>query len=128
MKEKIKNLLDSKIFSLEEMSAVVAKWKKQRKKIVFTNGCFDILHYGHLSYLIEGSRLGDKLILGLNSDASINKIKGITRPIIKLEHRARMLSAFPFINAVVPFDDETPISLIRLLRPDILFKGADYAI
>lgn len=96
-------------------------------KVVFTNGCFDILHPGHLTYLNEAKELGDILIVGLNSDDSISKIKGADRPINDFHFRSTMLSFFDFIDLIIEFDQETPESLIRNISPDILVKGSDYS-
>lgn len=103
-------------------------WKAAGEEVVFTNGCFDILHQGHVNYL-EASRLkGQRLILGLNSDDSIARIKGPLRPIVPEHARAAVLAALQCVDMVVFFDDDTPESLIKYLTPDILTKGADYAI
>ena len=103
-------------------------WKSEGKKVVFTNGCFDIVHLGHLDYLEKARTLGQKLVVGLNTDASITRLKGETRPIIPEIARARMLAALEFVDAVVLFADDTPLELIQTLLPDILTKGNDYAI
>ena len=97
-------------------------------KIVFTNGCFDIMHRGHVELLASAADLGDKLIIGLNSDDSIKRIKGENRPIIKEMSRAILLSSLSFVDAIVFFSEETPINLINLIMPDILAKGGDYKI
>jgi D-beta-D-heptose 7-phosphate kinase/D-beta-D-heptose 1-phosphate adenosyltransferase len=96
------------------------------KKIVFTNGCFDILHAGHVKYLQEAKSYGDVLVLGLNSDASVKRLKGEKRPINNQEDRAIVLSALEAVDFVVVFDEDTPYELIKLLKPDILVKGGDY--
>ena len=98
------------------------------KKLVFTNGCFDILHRGHIDYLATAASLGDYFIVAINSDASVRKLKGANRPIIDQESRAEILAALFFVDAVVIFDDETPLRLINLIKPEILAKGADYTI
>jgi D-beta-D-heptose 7-phosphate kinase/D-beta-D-heptose 1-phosphate adenosyltransferase len=95
-------------------------------KVVFTNGCFDILHYGHAHLLNSARALGDFLVLGLNSDASIRRLKGSERPLVPLEQRSFMLSLYPFVDLIVPFDEDTPLALIEALRPDVLVKGGDY--
>ncbi len=97
------------------------------KRTVFTNGCFDVLHPGHIYCLTEASLLGDFLIVGVNSDDSVRRLKGANRPIISQDDRALMLSALACVDAVVIFDEDTPVPLIRLLRPDIFVKGSDYA-
>lgn len=122
-------MLDSikaKIVELDVLQEYVATWRSRSEKIVFTNGCFDILHLGHISYLAEAQSLGDKLVIGLNSDASVKKLKGDRRPINDVESRAMMLASFSFVNAVIIFEEETPIRLISAVLPDILVKGGDY--
>ena len=110
-----------KIFKTgEELPKIVSK------KIVFTNGCFDLLHPGHLEYLKESSLLGDILIVGLNSDRSISKIKGNLRPINNFFFRSTMLSYFEFIDFIFEFDDDTPENLIKSSKPNVLVKGSDY--
>lgn len=99
----------------------------RNKKIVFTNGCFDLLHPGHLHYLLKAKSYGDILIIGLNSDSSVKINKGINRPINKFDFRASMLSYFDFVDFVVEFNEETPIELIKKLCPNILVKGGDYS-
>jgi rfaE bifunctional protein nucleotidyltransferase chain/domain len=101
-------------------------WKAHNKKIVFTNGCFDILHRGHIEYLINAKELGDILIIGLNSDNSVKKLKGDNRPINDQMSRALILASLMFVDAVVIFDEETPLNLIKMVNPDILVKGSDY--
>jgi rfaE bifunctional protein nucleotidyltransferase chain/domain len=100
----------------------------KRKKIVFTNGVFDILHYGHIDYLIKAKKLGNILIVGLNTDSSVRKFKGKNRPIQNEKDRARILAALKPVEYVILFSEETPERLIRLIRPDVLVKGADYKI
>jgi D-beta-D-heptose 7-phosphate kinase/D-beta-D-heptose 1-phosphate adenosyltransferase len=102
--------------------------KNSSNKIVFTNGCFDVLHIGHLSYLEEAKKLGDILILGLNSDDSIKRLKGDKRPINNLQDRISFLNKFDFIDFIIPFDDDTPLEIIKSIKPDILVKGGDYNI
>lgn len=121
-------LLKNKIVNQEHLKALIESWKLQRKKIVFTNGCFDLLHLGHIDYLIKAADLGDKLVIGLNSDSSTTRLKGPNRPINDEESRSTILAALFFVDAVVLFDEETPYNLISLVRPDILVKGADYKI
>jgi len=117
-----------KIFNLDSLKAQVISWKKNGDKIVFTNGCFDVFHRGHIEVLSKSSDLGDKLIVGLNSDISIRILKGETRPIIDENSRAISLAALSFVDAVVLFSEETPINLISTLNPNILAKGGDYEI
>jgi D-beta-D-heptose 7-phosphate kinase/D-beta-D-heptose 1-phosphate adenosyltransferase len=102
--------------------------KNSNNKIVFTNGCFDVLHIGHLSYLEEAKKLGDILILGLNSDNSIKRLKGDKRPINNLNDRITFLNKLDFIDFIIPFDEDTPLKIIKLIQPDILVKGGDYII
>ncbi|MCQ2960057.1 MAG: D-glycero-beta-D-manno-heptose 1-phosphate adenylyltransferase [Bacteroidales bacterium] len=125
------NQLDSiikKIVSLEEAKELVSEWKKNGEKVVFTNGCFDIIHKGHIYYLAKAHDLGSKLILGLNTDASIKRLKGENRPIKEEESRALTIASFEFIDLVVLFDEDTPLQLISTLLPDVLVKGSDYQI
>ncbi|ADR22032.1 hypothetical protein MATR_03340 [Marivirga tractuosa] len=115
-----------KIYSLEALIKKRQDWKDQ--KVVFTNGCFDILHLGHVDYLEKAGTKGDKLIVALNTDASVSKLKGPTRPVNNQEARARIIAALSFVDAVVFFSEQTPISLIKQLIPDVLVKGSDYKI
>ena len=102
--------------------------KKSNSSIVFTNGCFDILHIGHITYLEQAKKLGNYLVVGINSDESIKKLKGVTRPINKLDDRIDFLKRFDFIDFIISFDDTTPLEVIKMIRPDILVKGGDYDI
>lgn len=113
---------------IKSKAALVSILNKQRprKRIVFTNGCFDILHYGHIKYLEDAKRLGDILVVGLNADASVKKIKGKKRPIINQSDRARILSALASVDYVTVFNEDTPRSLIEALSPDVLVKGGDW--
>ena len=122
------NTIQKKIFSLDELKTQVDSWKKSGEKIVFTNGCFDIVHRGHIEVLARTADFGDKLIIGLNSDSSIKKLKGENRPIINEKSRALLLASLTFVDAVVLFSEETPINLISTLLPNILAKGGDYDI
>ena len=115
-----------KIMPLERLLKRLVDIRKDGKKIVFTNGCFDLLHVGHISYLNDARRLGDILIVGLNTDRSIRALKGPSRPIIPEEERSHVLAALESVNYIVLFDEETPKDLIEKIRPDILVKGADY--
>jgi len=101
-------------------------WKSENKKIVFTNGCFDLLHRGHVEYLSKAKDLGDILIVGLNTDNSVKRLKGELRPINNQNSRAFILSALLFVDAVIYFDDYTPLELIEHIKPDVLVKGCDY--
>ncbi|WP_116545022.1 D-glycero-beta-D-manno-heptose 1-phosphate adenylyltransferase [Pontibacter virosus] len=117
-----------KILSLPDLQVQVQAWHNQGQKIVFTNGCFDILHLGHVDYLEKARQLGDKLVLGLNTDASISRIKGPSRPLQDEMSRARVMASLLFVDAVVFFDEDTPLELIKAVQPDILVKGDDYTI
>lgn len=122
------NKINSKIFSLDDLKKQVNSWKQSGKEVVFTNGCFDIIHRGHIKVLAQTADLGDRLIIGLNSDSSIQKSKGADRPIIDEHSRAILLAALSFVDAVILFSEETPINLISTLVPDLLAKGGDYEI
>lgn len=110
------------------MKAHIAGWKQDGKRVVFTNGVFDLLHIGHITYLAKASELGDQLIIGLNSDSSVKRIKGDDRPVNDQNSRAALLAALFFVDGIILFEDDTPKNLITALMPDILVKGADYAI
>lgn len=118
----------AKIKSLEVLSALIAAEKNRGKRIVFTNGCFDLLHFGHVKYLQKARSLGDLLVLGLNSDASVRRLKGPKRPLIDQDERAHLLAALDCIDYVVIFDEDTPLNLITSLKPHILAKGGDYSL
>ena len=115
-----------KILDPETLKSQLAIWRFKEKKIVFTNGCFDIVHYGHIDYLSRAADLGDILLLGLNSDASVKRLKGECRPVNKEFDRSMLLASFSFITSVIIFDDDTPYDLIKMIQPDILIKGGDY--
>lgn len=115
-----------KICDLAAAQKVVAGLQAQGKKVVFTNGCFDLLHAGHVTYLEQARKLGDALVVGLNTDRSVRKLKGSGRPVIGEDDRARVLAALESVDAVVKFDQETPLELILALKPDVLVKGSDY--
>jgi rfaE bifunctional protein nucleotidyltransferase chain/domain len=119
-------VISSKIFTRENIQKLCAGWRLKDKKIVFTNGCFDLLHLGHVDYMAKAADLGGVLIVGLNSDISVRKIKGEHRPINNEHSRAMVLASLSFVDAVVLFDEETPYELIKLVQPDILVKGKDY--
>ncbi len=112
--------------SVEELLSQVTQYRTQGEKIVFTNGCFDLLHAGHVRYLRQAAKLGDKLVIGLNSDESVKKLKGPLRPITPLEERIELLSSLECVDWVIPFEDETPLNLIEALSPEVLVKGGDY--
>lgn len=119
-------MVKDKIKKLKELKTIVSACKKRGKKIVFTNGCFDILHFGHIRYLEQASLLGDKLVVAINSDASVRKIKTNTRPVIPAKERAALVAALECVNYVIIFAQATPFELIRLLQPDVLVKGGDW--
>ena len=119
--------IESKIVTIEEAKRRMATWHMKGNKVVFTNGCFDILHKGHVTYLAKSVALGDQLVVGVNSDASVRRLeKGSDRPINEEEARAFVVAAVGVVDLVVVFDEETPESLIHVLEPDVLVKGADY--
>jgi len=118
--------LNDKIVSLSQLKKILAYLKTDGKKIVFTNGCFDIIHRGHIRYLRKAKNLGDVLVVGLNTDSSVRKIKGEKRPIVPEDERAEILSALEMVDYVVMFSDETPENLIWELQPDVHVKGGDY--
>ncbi len=120
--------INTKIFYLESLKEQVTNWKKAGEKVVFTNGCFDLIHRGHIEVLAQTADLGDKLIIGLNSDVSIKKLKGESRPIIDEKSRVILLASLSFVDAIVLFSEETPLNLISNLNPDVLAKGGDYKI
>ena len=115
-------------FQLKDNINFLKKIKEENKKIVFTNGCFDILHVGHVRYLSKAKKLGNILIVGLNSDKSVKKLKGDNRPINIFEDRATLLASLRFVDLVIIFEEKTPENLIKKIKPDILVKGGDYNI
>jgi len=117
---------ESKILSLNQMMERVATWKTMRETVVFTNGCFDILHVGHVTLLDDARREGCRLIVGINSDDSVRRLKGPSRPVVDERSRARVLAALEAVDAVVVFDEPTPLELMLALRPDVIVKGGDY--
>ncbi|WP_158826384.1 D-glycero-beta-D-manno-heptose 1-phosphate adenylyltransferase [Mucilaginibacter lacusdianchii] len=128
MKSGIEQQIFSKITDLNTLKSQVADWKQQGQKVVFTNGCFDLIHIGHLTYMAKAAELGDKLIIGLNADTSVKRLKGEGRPVNNQESRAMLLASLFFVDAVVLFEEDTPFNLISTLLPDVLVKGADYQI
>ena len=115
-------------FLLKDNIEIINRIKAERKKIVFTNGCFDLLHVGHVRYLAQAKKLGDFLIIGLNSDNSVKELKGEDRPMNSFEDRATLLSAIESVDSVIMFEEQTPENLIKDIVPDILVKGGDYNI
>jgi len=120
--------ISEKIYTLQTLIEKVKGWKKQGKKIVFTNGVFDLLHKGHIFSLSQAAKEGDVLIIGLNSDNSVKRLKGEGRPINDQDARALLLAALTMIDAVVVFEEDTPLNLITSILPDVLVKGGDYTI
>jgi D-glycero-beta-D-manno-heptose 1-phosphate adenylyltransferase len=118
--------VSAKIADREQLKSMLAVWRFQEKKIVFTNGCFDILHLGHIDYLSKAKDEGNILIIGLNTDNSVSRIKGKNRPITDENSRAKILASLQFVDAVILFDEETPYELIKFVQPDVLVKGSDY--
>lgn len=114
------------MISSKNLPQLLRRLKRSRKKIVFTNGVFDILHRGHVEYLTKAKSFGDVLIVGVNSDASVRRLKGAERPVQKLADRAAILMALEAVDYVIPFSEDTPAKLIEKVRPDVLVKGADY--
>ena len=115
-----------KILTLEDLVTRLGKVRKSGQKIVFTNGCFDIMHVGHVRYLADAGSEGDLLVVGLNSDASVRIIKGDKRPIVRQNHRAEVLASLGCVNFIVIFDEPDPLKLIQTLKPDVLVKGEDW--
>ena len=118
--------IQAKIQSWETIQHTVEQWKKAGDKVVFTNGCFDILHFGHIHYLAEASELGQRLVIGLNSAASVKRLKGEHRPINDEATRQHLLAALAFVDAVVVFEEDTPLELIKIILPDVIVKGGDW--
>lgn len=119
--------VQKKLMSWDRMADQVQQWQALGERVVFTNGCFDLLHYGHLHYLAQARDLGDRLVIGLNSGESVSRLKGPTRPINDEHTRQLMLASLAFVDAVVVFGEDTPLALIQQLSPDILVKGGDYS-
>ncbi len=115
-----------KIKSVTEAKALVQAWQRENLQVVFTNGCFDLLHLGHVDYLEKARNLGNRLVVGLNTDDSVSRFKGPERPLQDQHSRARVLAALQFVDLVVFFNDDTPLNLIAELAPNILVKGSDY--
>ena len=120
------NKVQNKIHSWDSLASLVKDWHSKGEKIVFTNGCFDLLHRGHVDYLAKASDLGTKLVLGLNTDESVSKLKGPHRPIQDESSRLQVIASLGFVDAVVLFGEQTPYELIKLVQPDVLVKGSDY--
>ncbi|MEQ8424175.1 MAG: adenylyltransferase/cytidyltransferase family protein, partial [Cyclobacteriaceae bacterium] len=118
--------IKDKVKDLSQGKALVEQWHAKGESVVFTNGCFDIIHLGHVDYLEKARALGDHLVVGLNTDTSVNRFKGADRPIQDEQARARIMASFQFVDLVILFDEETPLKLISELQPDVLVKGSDY--
>ncbi|MDD2382107.1 MAG: adenylyltransferase/cytidyltransferase family protein [Mariniphaga sp.] len=119
--------IHKKIFyQVDLFASTIEEWKKNGESVVFTNGCFDIIHHGHVDSLMKSSVFGDRLVVGLNSDESVKFLKGEGRPVLPVEARALLLASFVFVDAVVVFHEETPARLIARLIPDVLVKGSEY--
>jgi len=127
-KKDIEKTLLAKIQELSALKGIITSWQAAGNKVVFTNGVFDLVHIGHITYLAKAAELGDKLVIGLNSDGSVKRIKGESRPINGENNRAALLAALFFVDSIVIFDEDTPLNLVTALMPDILVKGADYSI
>ena len=120
--------MDNSQYHIDNIISAINTDRKDSKKIVFTNGCFDILHVGHIRYLSEAKSLGDILVIGINSDKSVKELKGPSRPINSLSDRALILSELRYVDYVVSFEEQTPLELIKIIMPDILVKGGDYTV
>jgi D-beta-D-heptose 7-phosphate kinase/D-beta-D-heptose 1-phosphate adenosyltransferase len=117
---------EDKVVSRDELVQRVALWKANGERVAFTNGCFDLLHVGHITLLEQARRFGDRLIVAINSDASVQALKGPTRPVVNEGDRARVLASLAAVDAVVVFGEETPLELMVAARPDVIVKGGDY--
>lgn len=122
------DIIEHKIMNLAKAQSMIASWKVLGKTVAFTNGCFDILHEGHIFSLSAAAKEADYLIVGLNSDASVKRLKGESRPVNTQHSRALLLASLLMVDAVVIFEEDTPLELIRALKPDVLVKGGDYTI
>ena len=121
-------LVADKQLPLIELSRRRCGWRTYSQKTVFTNGVFDIIHPGHMTYLAEAAGLGQRLIVGVNTDESVRRLKGDSRPIMPLEARMKLLASLFFVDGVVAFDGDTPLDIIKVLKPDVLVKGGDYSV
>jgi rfaE bifunctional protein nucleotidyltransferase chain/domain len=119
-------IIKSKILNRDRLKNQLAVWRFKDQKIVFTNGCFDLLHLGHIDYLSKAKDHGNVLIVGVNTDASVRRLKGENRPVTDEISRSVIMASLQFVNAVVLFDEDTPYELIKLVQPDVLVKGSDY--
>jgi rfaE bifunctional protein nucleotidyltransferase chain/domain len=121
-------MTQDKIKSLPDACTTIQQWQARGEQVVFTNGCFDIVHLGHIDYLEKARAKGNRLIVGINTDASVQRLKGTKRPIVPEQARARMMASFEFVDLVVLFGEDTPKELIETLKPNILVKGSDYTV
>ena len=119
-------IIKNKVLDRDKLKNQLAVWRFQDKKIVFTNGCFDLLHLGHIDYLSKAKDHGNVLVVGVNTDASVQRLKGENRPVKDETSRSMIMASLQFVNAVVLFDEDTPYELIKLVQPDVLVKGSDY--
>lgn len=120
--------IENKIMTRENAKVQIKKWQNKGEKVVFTNGCFDILHAGHIRYLSKAKSIGDHLVIGLNTDNSVKKLKGTNRPLQNEQDRALILAGLEAVDLIVLFGEDTPLEIITFLKPDILVKGSDYSI
>jgi len=119
-------MIHSKIKNIVQLKRITSRLKSQGKTIVFTNGCFDLLHYGHVKYLQDAKKKGDVLVVGINSDSSAKRIKGKKRPVVNEKDRLRLVAALESVDYVVLFKEDTPLKIIKFIKPDVLVKGADW--
>lgn len=119
-------VIQNKLIDKEHLSKLIANYRLKNQRIVFTNGCFDILHLGHITYLAQAASLGNRLIVGINSDNSVQKLKGKHRPIQDEKSRSLIMASMHVVSAVIVFDEDTPLELIKLIKPDFLVKGGDW--
>jgi D-beta-D-heptose 7-phosphate kinase/D-beta-D-heptose 1-phosphate adenosyltransferase len=119
---------EDKLVTRQELTSRLARWRSKGERIVFTNGCFDLLHVGHITLLEQARRFGDRLIVAINSDRSVSGLKGPSRPIVGEHERAQVLAALAAVDAVIVFDESTPLELISATRPDVIVKGGDYVV
>ena len=125
----VSKIIQSKIFkNFQDFKPVLDQWQKSGQILAFTNGCFDLVHRGHIDSLVKAANFGDRLIVGLNSDVSVRLLKGETRPLIDEQSRAVMLASLLMVDAVILFAEETPYDLVKCIMPDVLVKGAEYRI
>ena len=119
-------MIEEKIKNINTLNKIILRLKRQHKIIVFTNGCFDILHYGHAKYLEDAKKKGDILVVGVNSDSSMRRIKGWLRPLVNEKDRTRLIAALESVDYVITFGESTPFNLIKRIKPDVLIKGSDW--